>query len=222
MLDWIFFKSETQLYDSYKKYILNVKMKIGLKWKSENGIPGKHFLKRWSGLLTSDKIDLRCIEEYFIMIKGSTHQEEDIKAWTYIAKMEKAMATHSSALAWKLPWKEEPGRLQSMRLLSVGQDWATSLSLFTFHFSRIGEGNGNQYSCLENPRDGGAWWAAIRGVAQSRTRLKRLSSSSILLRELWQVHWAKTDWTERRNRSVRSVNSRTRWKRLSNTNTWIH
>ena len=44
----------------------------------------------------------------------------------------------------------------------------------------IGEGNGNplQYSCLENPRDGGAWWAAIYGIAQSRTRLKRRSSSS--------------------------------------------
>ena len=44
----------------------------------------------------------------------------------------------------------------------------------------FGEGNGNllQYSCLENPRDGGAWWAAVYGVTQSRTRLKRLSSSS--------------------------------------------
>ena len=51
---------------------------------------------------------------------------------------------------------------------------------FHFSLSCIGEGNGNplQYSCLENPRDGGAWWAAIYGVAQSRTRLKRLSSSS--------------------------------------------
>ena len=56
------------------------------------------------------------------------------------------------------------------------------LSLFHFHFSLscIGEGNGNplQCSCLENPRDGGTWWAAIYGVAQSWTRLKRLSSSS--------------------------------------------
>ena len=54
------------------------------------------------------------------------------------------------------------------------------LSDFTFHFSCIGEGNGNllQCSCLENPRDGGAWWAAVYGVAQSWTRLKRLSSSS--------------------------------------------
>ena len=53
---------------------------------------------------------------------------------------------------------------------------------FHFHFSLscIGEGNGNplQYSRLENPRDGGAWWAAVSGVAQSRTRLKRLSSSN--------------------------------------------
>ena len=51
---------------------------------------------------------------------------------------------------------------------------------FHFSLSCIGEGNGNrlQCSCLENPRDGGAWWAAVCGVAQSRTRLKRLSSSS--------------------------------------------
>ena len=53
---------------------------------------------------------------------------------------------------------------------------------FHFSLSCIGGGSGDplQCSCLENPRDGGAWWAAIYGVAQSRTRLKRLSSSSIL------------------------------------------
>ena len=45
---------------------------------------------------------------------------------------EKAMAPHSSTLAWKIPWAEEPGRLQSMGSLRVGHDWATSLSLFTF------------------------------------------------------------------------------------------
>ena len=51
---------------------------------------------------------------------------------------------------------------------------------FHFSLSFIGEGNGSplQCSCLENPRDGGAWWAAVYGVAQSRTRLKQLSSSS--------------------------------------------
>ena len=51
--------------------------------------------------------------------------------------MEKAMATHSSTLAWKIPWTEEPGRLQSMGFRRVGHDWATSLSLFTFtHWRR--------------------------------------------------------------------------------------
>ena len=83
------------------------------------------------------------------------------------------MAPHSSTLAWKIPWTGESGRLQSMGSWRVGHDWATSLSC-------IGEGNGNplQCSCLENPRDGGAWWAAVCGVAQSQTRLKRFSSSS--------------------------------------------
>ena len=50
---------------------------------------------------------------------------------------EKVMATHSSTLAWKIPWTEEPGRLQSMGSRRVGHDWATSLSLFTFlHWRR--------------------------------------------------------------------------------------
>ena len=70
----------------------------------------------------------------------------------------------TSTLAWEIPWMEEPGGLQSMGLLRVGHDWAASLSC-------IGEGNSNplQSSCLENPRDGGAWWAAIYGVAESDT-----------------------------------------------------
>ena len=87
------------------------------------------------------------------------------------------MAPHSSTLAWKLPWTEEPGRLQSMGSQRVGHDCATSLSLFTFlHWRRKwqptpvflpGESQGR-----------GAWWAAIYGVTQSRTWLKWLSSSS--------------------------------------------
>ena len=84
------------------------------------------------------------------------------------------MAPHSSILAWKLPWMEEPGGLQSMR------SDTTERFHFRFSLACIGEGNGNplQCSCLENPRDGGDWWAAVSGVAQSWTRLKRLSSSS--------------------------------------------
>ena len=108
-------------------------------------------------------------------------------------------APHSSTPAWEIPWTEEPGGLQSMGSLRVGHNWATSLSLLC-----IGEGNGNplQCSCLENPRDRGTWWAAVYGVTQSQTRLKRLSSSSSedleapeflnssclsLVRPLW--HW---------------------------------
>ena len=87
------------------------------------------------------------------------------------------MATHSSPLAWQIPWTEEPGGLQSMGSLGVGHEWATSLSLFTFmHWRRKwqptpvflpGESQGQ-----------GAWWAAVYGVAQSWTRLKWLSSST--------------------------------------------
>ena len=98
---------------------------------------------------------------------------------------------------------EEPGGLQSMGLQRVGHDWVTSLHFteniaFTIYFvcysfniespsQPYGEGKGNplQCSCLEIPRDRGTWWAAICGVAQSRTRLKRLSSSSS--RHYWKV-----------------------------------
>ena len=75
----------------------------------------------------------------------------------------------------KIPWTEEPGRLQPMG--SLESDTTERLH---FPLSCIAEGNGNplQCSCLENPRDGEAWWAAVYGVTQSRTRLKRLSSSS--------------------------------------------
>ena len=79
-----------------------------------------------------------------------------------------------------------PGKSHGRKNLVGCSPWGLEESDTTerlhFHFSLscTGEGNGNplQCSCLENPRDGEAWWAAIYGVAQSRTRLKRLSSSS--------------------------------------------
>ena len=79
-----------------------------------------------------------------------------------------------------------PGKSHGRRSLVGCSLWGRQESdmteRFHFHFSLscIGEGNGNplQCSCLENPRDGGAWWAAVCGVARSRTRLERLSSSS--------------------------------------------
>ena len=78
------------------------------------------------------------------------------------------MAPHSSTLAWKIPWTEEPGR----PAVHGVPDGRTRLSGLHFHVSLscTGEGNGNptQCSCLENPRDGGAWWAAVYGVAESQ------------------------------------------------------
>ena len=72
------------------------------------------------------------------------------------------MATHFSALAWRIPWTEEPGGLQSM-----GSQESDTTEQLHFHFSLscIGEGNGNplQCSCLENPRDRGAWWLPSMG-----------------------------------------------------------
>ena len=90
--------------------------------------------------------------------------------------LEKAMAPHSSTLVWKIPWMEETGRLQSMG--SLESDTTERLH-FQFSLSCIGEGNGNplQCSCLENPRDGKPGGLQSMGL-QSRTRLKRRSSSS--------------------------------------------
>ena len=103
---------------------------------------------------------------------------------------------YSSLLAWKIPWMEEPGRLHSMGSLRVGHNWATSLY---FSLLCIGEGNVNplQCSCLENLRDGGAWWASIYGVAQSRTWLKWFISKHVLTAE--KVSWDRLSplfWTQ--------------------------
>ena len=90
---------------------------------------------------------------------------------------EKAMAPHSSTLAWKIPWTEEPGGLRPMGSLRVGHDWVTSLSPFTFmHWRR--KWQPTPVFLPGESRGGGAWWAAVYGVAQGRTWLKRLSSRS--------------------------------------------
>ena len=78
------------------------------------------------------------------------------------------MAPQSSTLAWQIPWTED-----LVGCSPWGREQLETTERLHFHFSLscIGEGNGNplQCSCLENPRDGGAWWAAVYGVAQSRT-----------------------------------------------------
>ena len=92
--------------------------------------------------------------------------------------------------SWRRQWHTTPvllpgkshGRRSMVGCRPWGREESDTTEQFHFHFSLscIGKGNGNplQCSCLENPRDGGAWWAAVYGVAQSRTWLKLLSSSS--------------------------------------------
>ena len=97
---------------------------------------------------------------------------------------------HSRRQQWRRRWHPTPvllpGKSHGRRSLVGCSPWGcealdtTERLHFQFSLSCIGEGNGNplQCSCLENSRDEGAWWAALCGVAQSRTRLKRLSNSS--------------------------------------------
>ena len=166
------------------------------------GPPGKpHIIDIWlaTSILTSHKkllhwgilhlySKLHSNVRRFTMreIINSCHKKytlKDIsKSLTIIS--EKAMTPHSSTLVWKILWMEEAGRLQSMG--SLKSDTTERLH-FHFSLSCIGEGNGNplQCSCLKNPRDGGAWWAAVSGVTQSWTRLKWLSSKLSFIPLLW-------------------------------------
>ena len=106
------------------------------------------------------------------MVPATQTQSHDNRLWP-----EKEMATHSSTLAWKRPWTEEPGRLQSVESRRVGHDWATSLSLFTFmHWRR--KWQPTPVFLPGESQGWGACWAAIYRVAQSRTQLKWLRSSS--------------------------------------------
>ena len=97
-----------------------------------------------------------------------------------------------------------PGKSHGRRSLVGCSPWGhweldmTQWLHFHFSLSCIGEGNGNplQCSCLENPRDSGAWWAAVYGVAQSRTRLKRLSSSMIS-NWLWRILLTSKNYHEK-------------------------
>ena len=98
---------------------------------------------------------------------------------SYSISAEKAMAPHSSPLAWKIPWTEEPGRLQSMGSQRVRHDWATSLSLFTFmHWRRKW-----QPTPVFLPGESQGRRSLAYGVAQSRTRLKWLSSSTAWVKQ---------------------------------------
>ena len=121
---------------------------------------------------------------WWAAVHGVTESRTQLSDFTFIFHfhaLEKEMAAHPSVLAWRIPGQ---GSLVGCRLWGGTESDTTERLHFHFSLPCIGEGNGSppQCSCLENPRDGGAWWAAVYGVAQSRTRLKRLggggSSSS--------------------------------------------
>ena len=107
-----------------------------------------------------------------------------------VAKACPTLLRHPIDCIWRRQWHPTPvllpGKSHGWRSLVGCRPWGgweldtTKWLPFHFSLSCIGEGNGNplQCTCLENPRDGGAWWAAVYGVAQSQTRLKQLSSSS--------------------------------------------
>ena len=113
-----------------------------------------------------------------------------LKIWFFFPRVcntwsEEAMAPHSSTLAWKILWTEEPGRLQSMGSLRVGHDWATSLSLFPFmHWRR--KWQPTPVFLPEESQGRGSLVCCHLWVAQSRTWLKWLSSSS---NTWWIISW---------------------------------
>ena len=123
---------------------------------------------------------------WWAAVHGVTKSRARLSDFTFtfhFHALEKEMTTHSSILAWRIPGTGKPGGLQSMG--SLESDTTERLP-FHFSLSCTGEGNDNplQCSCLENSRGRGAWRPAVYGVAQSWTQLKRLSSSSILRKEV--------------------------------------
>ena len=140
----------------------------------------------WSGVpLPSPSEFLKASIIYLFMEKLFYEQKVRIRCLTG-----KGIKNMLRTWHWRRQWHPTPvllpGKSHGQRSLVGCSPWdreesdTTERLHFHFSFSCIGEGNGNPLpcSCLENPRDEGAWWAAVYGVAQSQTRLKRLSSSS--------------------------------------------
>ena len=92
-------------------------------------------------------------------------QETWVQSLSQEDPLEQEMTTHSSILAWKIPWIEEPGRITVYRVLK------SQTGLSTYTQLKFQNDTPLQYPCLENPMDGGAWQAPVHGVARSRTRL---------------------------------------------------
>ena len=120
-------------------------------------------------------------------VSKSRTRRSDFTFTFHFHALEKEMATHSSVLAWRSPGMGESGGLPSLGSHRVGHNWSdlAAAAAAVFH---VGEGNGNplQYSCLENPMNGGALWAAVHGVAKSWTRLSNFTFTH------WRRKWQAT------------------------------
>ena len=123
-----------------------------------------------------------------------------------------------------------PGKSHGRRSLEGCSPWGrwgsdtTERLHFHFSLSCIGEGNGNplQRSCLENPRDGGAWWVAISGVTQGRTQLKRLNSSS---RSYWFNKWFLNLFWEKYSKLLFYMDESPHLSQINDatfTHNWVH
>ena len=139
-------------------------------------------------IMLNERNQAQKVTDCLILLIGNAPKSIETEGKLVVARgWEKARAPHFSTLAWKIPWTEEPGRLQSMGSLRVRHNWATSLSLFTFmHWRRKWQPTPG---FLPGESQG---WRSLVGrrlrVAQSRTRLKRFSSSSSRGWEPWLLH----------------------------------
>ena len=116
---------------------------------------------------------------WWAAVRGVAESRAGLSSFTFtfhFHALEKEMAPHSSVLAWRIPWTEEPGGLQSVGSLRVRHGWVTSLSLFTsMHWRR--QWHPTPVFLPGESQGRGAWWLPSLG-SHSRTRLTRLSSSS--------------------------------------------
>ena len=122
--------------------------------------------------------------------KKNNNAQSKSASYVFIGDLSEDFPTQVGKIPWRRQWHPTPvflpaeshgGRsLMGYNPQPCKESDTTERLPFHFSLSCAGEGNGNplQCSCLENPRDGGAWWAAVYGVSWSQTQLKRLSSSS--------------------------------------------
>ena len=156
---WSIMKAECWGIDAFELWCWRRLLRVPWTAKRSN----QSILKETNPRCSLEGLMLRLKLQYFGQVLWRV---DSLEKTLMLGKMEKAMAPHSSTLAWKIPWMEEPGGLQSVGSLESD---TTERFRFDFSLSCIGERNGNplQYSCLENPRDGGAWWAAVYWVTES-------------------------------------------------------